>query len=63
MAKHQHIWTGQVTIWDDGKLFYAETKLDEQCRLVRCAKNASIAVTWLFDELASYGVIPSVLRE
>jgi len=63
MAKQQHIWTGQVTIWDDGKLFYAETQLDEQCRLVRCAKNVSIAVTWLFDELASHGVIPSVMRE
>lgn len=63
MAKHQHIWTGQVTIWDDGKLFHAETQLNDQYRLSKCAKNASIAVTWLFDELAAYGVIPSVLRE
>jgi len=63
MAKYQHIWTGQITIWDDGKLFYAETRLDDQCRLIKGAKNASIAVTWLFDELAAYGIIPSVLRE
>ncbi len=63
MAKHQHVWTGQVTIWDDGELFHAQTQLDDKCILVRSAKNASIAVTWLFDELAAYGVIPSVLRE
>lgn len=58
MAKVRKLWEGNITVWDDGQVFYATTDLGGGSSIVGVGKSASDAAMWLIHELdATWGIL------
>jgi hypothetical protein len=64
MAKVNKLWEGNITVWDDGQVFYATIDLGDDSSIVGVGKSASDAAMWLIHELdATWGILSETHKQ
>ena len=64
MAKVRKLWEGNITVWDDGQMFYATIDLGDGSSIVGIGKSASDAAMWLIHELDStWGILSGTHKQ
>jgi len=64
VAKVRKLWEGNITIWDDGQMFYATIDLGDASSIVGVGKSASDAAMWLIHELdVTWGVLSGTHKQ